>query len=340
MEWKFLLVMRCFLLLLGLSLFPAEQAEARDAEKSIRLSVVFAPGGALDTAARVLALEAEKILGQDIVVQNVPSGGGMMGVARLAKARADGSQLAACVSSALVYLPHRGKVPYHPLRDVEPLLIFGQASPVLVTRPDAPWTDLRTFLDAVRKRGGTMRIGVPGIGTPSHIALAMMTARDPSLKWRFIPFGGPGEAEAALLGGHVDVAASGALPRMMNGQLRPLMVLSGLSLPALPAIPTLSDAGFADPGKGDSAFVLLTPAGTPEGTMLRLEDAFIQAARSEVFRNALEKSSVAPLLLGKAQSKAFLKEAWRNEHSILKAAGITDVRPVAAPETKGTPASH
>ena len=297
---------------------------------TIRLSIAFTPGGALDAAARALVKEAEKELGADIIVENVPSGGGMTGVAKVAAARADGSHLAACVSNALIYIPSRNDTPYT-LESVEPLLIFGQASPVLVTRPDAPWKDMSSFLEATRNSGRPLRIGVPGLGTPSHIALAMMAAKDPALKWRFIPFGGPGEAETALLGGHVDAAASGAVPRIAGGQLHPLMVLSGGRLPALPDVPSLSDEGFADPGRGDSCFVLLAPAGVQEGKLDALSRAFEKAAGSENYLKTLEGFSVVPARMGRTEAGAFLRQAREEEDAILRTAGIADM-PTAASE--------
>ena len=314
----------CLAALWLLLLSPAAAPQACAAGGPIQLSIAFSPGGALDTAARVLAHEAEGILGKNIVVQNVPGGGGMTGVARLTQEKADGSRLAACVTNALIFIPSRNPTPYHPLKDVEPLLIFGQASPVLVTRPDAPWKDMDAFLAATREQNGSMRIGVPGLGTPSHLALAAMAAKDPSLKWRFVPFGGPGEAEAALLGGHVDAAASGALPRVKKGQLHPLMVLAGTGLPSLPGVPSLADKGFADPGRGDSSFILLAPAGVPEQTLEELSRAFDKAAGSDALKKAMEGFSVAPVLRTRQESKAFLKEAWEQEGDILKAAGIAD----------------
>ena len=311
-------------LVLFFLLFTATAHQACAGNKNIRLSIAFSPGGALDAAARALAREAEKELGIDIIVENVPSGGGMTGVAKVASARADGSHLAACVSNALIYLPRRNVTPYT-LESVAPLLIFGQASPVLVTRPDAPWKDLSSFLEAARNSEKPLRIGVPGLGTPSHIALAMMAAEDSALKWRFIPFGGPGEAETALLGGHVDAAASGALPRIVKGQLHPLMVLSGTRLSALPDVPSLTDEGLADPGRGDSCFVLLAPSNVPEEKLDVLSRAFEKAAGSESCRKALEGFSAVPLLMGRSEAAAFLARAREEEDAVLKAAGIADM---------------
>ena len=296
---------------------------AMGAGRPIQIAIAFSPGGALDTAVRALAKEAEKELGQKIILRNVPSGAGMSAVAELARSRTDGSQLAACVSNALIFVPYRNEAPYRPLRDVEPVIIFGQASPILATRPDAPWKDLDSFLEATRRAPGELRIGVPGLGTPSHIALAMMEASDPSLRWRFIPFGGPGETEAALMGGHVDAAASGALPRILDGQLRPLMVLSGTQLPGLSGVPSLEDRGFSDPGQGDSTFVLLAPDGVPDETMDRLEHAFGKAARSEGYHAAIARYSVAPVLMDRAQSRMFLEKAWQAEGVFLKTAGLS-----------------
>ena len=324
MKWRLLHLCRNLLWLLPYALLTANVSPAF-ADGPVRLSVAFSPGGALDVAARALAKEAEKELGSAVIVQNTPSGGGMTAVARLVSSRPDGSNLAACVTNALIFIPHRNDVPYHPLKDVEPLLVFGQASPVLVTRPDADWKTLDDFLDATRKHKGELRIGVPGLGTPSHIALAMMAAKDPSLQWRFVPFGGPGEAETALLGGHVDAAASGALPRIRKGQLHPLMVLAGTGLSALPDVPSLSDKGFSDPGRGDSSFILLAPAGTEEKELDRLSRIFEKAARSETFLNTLTSYSVAPVLRNREEAKTFLKEAWEEEGTILRAVGIADM---------------
>ncbi|WP_294445486.1 tripartite tricarboxylate transporter substrate binding protein [uncultured Mailhella sp.] len=319
-----------WLALLSLPVVPGAFASG----SNVQLSIAFSPGGALDAVARTLAREAEKELGAKVIVQNVPGGGGMTGVARLAQSKPDGSRLTACVTNALIFIPFRNNAPYDPLKDVEPLLVFGQASPVLVTRPDAPWKDMDAFLAATREKGGDMRIGVPGLGTPSHIALAVMAANDPSLKWRFVPFGGPGEAEAALLGGHLDAAASGALPRIKNGQLLPLMVLAGTNLPALPNVPSLTDKGFSDPGRGDSSFILLAPAKTPEKTLEKISRAFEKAAESEAYRKTLEGFSVAPVLKNRQEAREFLSQAWQEEGNILKAAGIADM-PAASPK-KGT----
>lgn len=311
------------LAVLWLILSPTTVTQAR-AAGTIQLSIAFSPGGALDAVARALAREAEESLGKNIIARNVPGGGGMTGVAELAEARADGSRLAACVTNALIFIPSRSAAPYDPLRDVTPLLVFGQASPVLVTRPDAPWKNIDDFLNATRRQSGTLRIGVPGLGTPSHIALAAAAAKDPSLKWRFVPFGGPGEAEAALLGGHLDAAASGALPRIKKGQLAPLMVLSGTALPSLPGVPSLADKGFADPGRGDSAFILLAPAGAPEETLETLSRAFEKAARSDEVKKAAAAFPVAPVFMNRQQAGAFLREAREQEDDILKAAGLAD----------------
>lgn len=327
MKWRIphFCLAAAWLLLLSLPAVPYASA----AGGTVRLYVAFSPGGALDIAARALARAAEKDLGKSIVVQNMPSGAGMTGVTRLTESRPDGSTLAACVSNALIFIPRQNGAPYT-IHDVEPLLTFGQASPVLVTRPDAPWKDMDAFLDATRRSAGAMRIGVPGLGTPSHIALALMAAKDPSLKWRFVPFGGSGEAEAALLGGHVDAAASGALPRVKNGQLRPLMTLAGTGIPSLPDVPSLTDKGCSDPGRGDATFVLLAPAGTPESTLERLSLAFEKAAKSDAYRKALEGFSVTPALRNRQEAGAFLEQAWQEEGEILKAAGIAD-RPAAFP---------
>ena len=318
---------------LSLSAFPSQGFAADPAypARSVEISIAFPPGGALDAAMRALIRGAEQNLGRPVTVFNMPGSGGVPAVAKLAKSAPDGYHLAACVSNALIFLPYKNTVPYRPLRDVTPILSFGQAAPLLVTAPDAPWRNLDEFFAAARQNPGGIRIGVPGLGTPSHTALAMMAKKDPSLKWRFVPFNGPGEAEAALLGGHVDAAASGALARVKQGQMRGLLALSGERLPAMPDLPSLSDKGFDDPGRGDSTFLLLAPAGPPETVLERLEEAFMEAGQSQTFRNIVEAYSVTPTLRGRAETNAFLREAWAQEGNILGELGMQKT-PATPPE--------
>ena len=324
-----------FVLLTVLSIFlhppGVKAADQSYPSRPVEISIAFPPGGALDAAVRVLIQEAEPFLGQPVTALNTPGSGGVPAVTRLTKASADGYHLAACVSNALIFIPHRNAVPYRPLRDVTPVLSFGQAAPLLVTSPNAPWQNLDEFLAATREKPGELKIGVPGLGTPSHIALAMMSEQDPSLKWRFIPFAGPGEAEAALLGGHVDAAASGALARVRQGQMRGLLALSGERLPAMPDLPALTEKGFDDPGRGDSTFLLLAPAGTPDSILNRLEQVFLEAAESRTFKDTAAAYSVTPVLRGRSETQVFLREAWSRENSILKALDMGDA-PATTPE--------
>lgn len=325
-----LLALFVFLLL---SAFPPQgiAADTSYPSRPVEISIAFPPGGALDAVVRMLLREAEKELGQPATAVNTPGSGGVPAVAKLAKSTPDGYHLAACVSNALIFLPYKNTVPYHPLRDVTPILTFGQAAPLLVTAPDAPWRDLNEFLAATREKPGTLRIGVPGLGTPSHIALTMMAKKDPSLKWRFVPFSGPGEAEAALLGGHVEAAASGALARVTQGQMRGLLALSGERLPALPTLPSLTEKGFDDPGRGDSTFLLLAPAGTPDAVLERLEQIFLEASRSQAFRSTMDAYSVTPALRGRDEAHLFLRQAWDQEGNILKELGMEEA-PATSPE--------
>ncbi len=321
-----------FLILFCLALSPHAVAAAPEyPSRPIEISIAFPPGGALDAATRALIRGVEQTLGQPVAALNTPGSGGVPAVAKLAKSVPDGYHLAACVSNALIFLPYKNTVPYRPLRDVTPILTFGQAAPLLVTTPDAPWRNLDEFFAATRKNPDGMRIGVPGLGTPSHTALAMMAKKDPSLKWRFVPFNGPGEAEAALLGGHVEAAASGALARVKQEQMRGLLTLSGERLPAMPDLPSLSDKGFDDPGRGDSTFLLLAPAGTPDAVLERLEKAFMEAGQSQTFRSTVDAYSVTPTLRGRAEASAFLREAWTQEGSILGELGMQKT-PATPPE--------
>jgi len=290
-------------------------------DKALELTIVFSPGGALDVLARALAETVEAEFGRRIISRNMPGGGGVSGVAKLAGSKPDGYQIAACVSNALIFVPQRNNAPYHPLQDVEPIMVFGQAAPILVVHPDASWPNWEAFSQAVMD-GETLRIGIPGFGTPSHIALASIFAEAGGPI--FIPFSGPGEAEAALLGKHIDAAASGALLRVVSGQLKPLLVLAGYGLPALPDLPSLKDKDLADPGRGDSLFVLLAPAGTPEAILDSLESAFLRAAQSSIYQQALASFSVTPILLTRQQTRDFLQEAWDAEPEILRRAGLAE----------------
>ncbi len=99
----------------------------------------------------------------------------------------------------------------------------------------------------------------------------------------------------------------------------------------MPDLPSLSDKGFDDPGRGDSTFLLLAPAGTPETVLERLEKAFMEAGQSQTFRNIVEAYSVTPTLRGRAETNAFLREAWAQEGNILGELGMQKT-PATPPE--------
>jgi tripartite-type tricarboxylate transporter receptor subunit TctC len=274
---------RSWLVLLALML-AAGPALAQQALQpgggTVRLVLAGAPGSAADAVARVLAEPLSEILGQPVVVENVPGGGGVLGATRVMQSRRDGMTILSAVSGSLIGPMLDSNLPYVIGRDLLPVSQITAAMAVFVVRAGLPVTTLQEFIARAKSTREPLAFGNYGYGSASHLQ-GMLLARQAGLDAEPVPFSGTAQFISELIAGRLCcgfIDAGSAREFIRNGQLRPLGVTGPQRTRDLPDVPTLTELGMTsfDPQIWQGMFL---PAGTPPAIVAAVGRAMGEAVR-------------------------------------------------------------
>lgn len=256
------------LALLGELFFAIPQVSAQPAfpSKAIRLIVPYPPGAGNDFTAREVAAHFSNALGQQVVVDNRPGAAATLGHALVAKAQPDGYTLLLATAGGLVSGPALmgPKVPYHPLKDFEPIGLATYVAYGLAVTANLPARGIKDLIDFAKAHPGKLNVASPGVGTPNHLGAAELMAKT-GIELVHIPYKGSALALTDLITGNVHLTITGLqplLPHHIAGRLRILGVGHKQRLKMYPDIPTISETvqGYYLAGWWGIA----APAGTPK----------------------------------------------------------------------------
>ncbi len=297
---------------LALALMPwTSRVSAEDPypNQPIKMIVPFPPGGVADLTGRPLAIALERALKGRLVIENRAGAGGGVGMAAVARAKPDGYTLLMALSSITV-IPSADKLnarkPQFELAELAPLALITADPTVLCVAADSPWKSLKDLLDDARRRPGVINYGSSGVYGTLHVAIEML-ANAADVKFQHVPFQGAGPAVTALLGGHVQLIASGpsaVLPQVKAGKFRVLASWGDRRLASLPEVPTLKELGL------DAEFYIwsgvFVPAAVPEPIKKLLRDAIRVAVNDPQFKQALETMSTPLAYLDAPEFASFV----------------------------------
>jgi len=233
--------------------------------KSVRLIVPAAPGGPIDTVARILADGLKTIWPVSVVVENKPGAGTSTGAAYVASATPDGYTLLVSADSITVNPSLYPNASLDPLKSFEPVAMLVTATQVLVVRNDLGVSDLQGFLALAKRKQDGLNMASAGAGTISHLTEVLLELRT-GTRTTHIPFKGASPALTAMLGGHVDamwVMLAPAQAHLAAGKIKAIAVTSAARDPKLPNVPTVEESGIAD-FQVMNWQGLFAPAGTPK----------------------------------------------------------------------------
>src|SRR5262245_54662509 len=246
--------------------------------KPIRYIVSFPPGGSSDLIARAITPVLSERLGQPVLVENRPGGGGNIGVDVIAKAAPDGYVIglaaAGALSSNVSLYP---SMPFNPEKDLAPISLLAMIPFFLVAHPSQPAT-LKQVIDAAKAKPGSIAIGYGGNGSTMHLAGELFNMMA-SIKLQPVPYKGSGPVSTDVLGGQVPlgmVDVPSAITHVRAGKMRALAVTSKRRVVAAPEVPTFEEAGV--PGyEAIGWFGSVAPAGTPAPIIARLNKEIVAA---------------------------------------------------------------
>jgi tripartite-type tricarboxylate transporter receptor subunit TctC len=266
--------------------------------RQIALVVPFPPGGSVDAISRLMQPGLEKALGTTVIVENKPGASGSIATAQVAKAAPDGGTWLVVFDTHAVN-PALQTLSYDTEKDFEPVLLIGTAPYLVATRPDKPYQSLADVVAAAKAKPGTISYGSVGTGSLGHLAMVLL-AKKAGITINHVAYRGGGPAVNDALGGHIDlVIGSVALltPQVQGGTLRPVVQTGKTRVPALSAVPTVGESGFA--GVEASAWWgVFAPKGTPVQVTDRFRTALVAYLKEEKVTKQLTESQQITLSLG------------------------------------------
>ncbi|WP_237216798.1 Bug family tripartite tricarboxylate transporter substrate binding protein [Falsiroseomonas oryziterrae] len=239
-------------LLAAPALLSAAGARAQEAypNRGMRFIVPVAAGGSADAQARVVAQRLAERWGQPVVVENRPGANGIVAAQAFLQTPPDGHTVFATPSGPIAINPHLyRRLPYDPFRDFAMTSLISVIPLVLVVQPSLPANNLQEFLALSRRMGDQLKFASAGIGTPSHLTIAMTRAMGRGGEATHVPFGGSAPALTSLVGGQTMAmwdAAFSAAPFVRDGRMKAIAVAHTERLALLPDVPTTVEQGVPD----------------------------------------------------------------------------------------------
>jgi len=260
--------------------------------RPITLVARFPPGGVADLTARPVAAAMEKVLKSPVAVVNKTGAAGAVGMSFVANSKPDGYTLLLSLSSISI-IPEADKLfdrkPAYTMDQLTPVALISADPTILVVHADRPWKSVKELVEDAKRRPGEISFSSSGIYGTLHMATEMLS-HAAGVKFKHVPYGGAGPALTAILGGHVDMLASGpavVLPHIKSGKLRPLAGWGAKRVEALPDLPTFKELGY------DIEFYIwagvFAPTGTSEPVLKKLRDTVRQAVQDSDFKAAMAK---------------------------------------------------
>jgi tripartite-type tricarboxylate transporter receptor subunit TctC len=262
--------------------------------KPVKIIVPFAPGGGSDFIGRFMAQRLTDSLGKQVIVENKPGAGGVLGVDQGIKSPADGYTLVLIASSYTVN-PSIYKLNFDPVADITPIIQISAGPLVAVVNPKLPVKNVKDLIALAKQKPGQVNFASSGQGSVIHLATELFDTMA-GIKMNHIPYKGTGPALTDTLAGQTDVFFSStatALPHIQAGKLRALAVTTTQRIPALPDVPTVAESGV--PGYDVVLWHgLIGPKGMPKAVVDRINGDVTKSLKLKETADSLKNDGVAP----------------------------------------------
>lgn len=290
--------------------------------KSIRIIVPVQPGGGLDPQARLLGRKFQESMGQNVVVENRPGAGGMIGTEFVAKSPADGYTLLCAAASLASAVTLYRNLAFDLQKDLLPVSLLSSNPQFLIAHPSLPVSTLKDFIAFAKKQAGKLNAASGGTGTANHLTLEMLKQRA-GFAATHIPYKGSGPATIALISGEVEFSFAGAIsmiPHLRTGKVKALAVTTPKPARVAPNVPPVATLypGF----ESVNWYGLFAPAATPAAIVNRLGTESIAAVKSPEMRDFMLKEGADAAGSTPQEFAAYFKAEVERYAQVIRAANI------------------
>ena len=291
--------------------------------KPLRVIVPYPAGGGTDTIARLIGTQLTNRWGQPVIVENKPGASGILGNDMVAKAPGDGYTVLMGITAVVQIPALYKKVPYK-LADLAPVSQIAKSADLLMVPRSSGVTTLAQFVDKARAAPGSMNYGTYGNATSSHMN-GERFKQQAGIDLTHIPYQGSGPEMAALLGGQLTLAfvdATAAYPHIKSDKVNLLAITGAQRHPALPQMPTLTEAGY--PGlEANGWFGMFLPASTPKAIVDKLGAEVASIVKSPELNKRLTDMGLIPVGSLPEEFKAQIDKDATHWKSVAEAAKIS-----------------
>ena len=291
--------------------------------KPVRWIVPYAPGGSSDILARLIGQKLAESWGRAVIVDNRPGAAGNIGTEVVAHAAPDGYTLLLVASTFAMNPSVYPKLAFDPVNDFAPVTMIMWQPFILSAHPSLPVTSVRQLIALARQHPGELNFSSGGSGTSGHIAAALFETMA-NVKLTHVPYRSMGPAITALLTGEVQLSFNTSIavsPYVRMGKVRPLGVTGLKRIAALPAVPTIAEAGV--PGYEEGAWQgVLAPAATPRAMIARLNQDLVRTIKARETSARIEDVGADVVAGTPEEFAAAIKADMQKYAKLVKAAGI------------------
>lgn len=291
--------------------------------KPVRIIVPYAPGGGIDTVARVLAQKLTEQMGASFIVENRPGAAGVLGADLVAHAAPDGYTLLASSTEFAINPGIRPKLPYDPLKDFAHISQLASVQFILASHPSVPIRTAKELVALAKARPGQLTYGSSGTGGGPHLAGELFQSMA-GIRWVHVPFKGAGPASLAVMSGEIDFAFGatiGLLGQVRAGKLRAVAVTGLKRFSELPEVPTVAESGV--PGYSATGWYgFYAPAGVAPELVRRLYSEATRALGNPEVRAKLAQSGNEYVMSTPEDFVVFLRAEIAKWTKVIKDANI------------------
>ena len=306
------------------AILPVVAAVAQNyPQKPVRLIVPFPTGGSTETLARMVSVKIAEVWGQQIIIDNRPGAGGIIGTELGAKAAPDGYTLLMGSGAPLTIVPgFQTKLQYDPLKDFAPITNVAAVPNVIALHPSVPSRNVKELVALARQQPDQLTFASNGAGSPGHLAGELLKAMT-GTRMTHVPYKGSAPATLAVASGETSMTfttTTAVLPHAKAGRMKIIAITTLQRVPQFPEYPTVAESGL--PGyEAISWFGLVAPAAIAPDLVKKIHADAVQVINTNNMRSRIAGLGATPIANTPEQFRAQIRDDLAKWARIIKLSG-------------------